>query len=427
MNSILAVERGLPPGLWLPRADESTEQYLHKNFDHPDLTHEDLVDYGSFIVSLISIEQENTGRVSLMPRRRDVVDMYQTGYGVSINKIDRYHGGARHLQRALGFYPINYEPQKEEMLERFQWMAEYAYPYEPSPNYGGDPTIYDIIEWGSVRHLTPSTQVVYKLMEGDTTEIREMFGLKIKKAADQADHASLYHFGARVLQEHGRMLKRDELNALYSHEFPHKPSHMIKAKFGAYRNFWTEFDFVPDTHGMKPDQFLSIGLRRAIACGRATMTAGELEQHSSEGRFISRLPIYKHFGSKQAYFNEVELLYEDYLRQQAEFADHGVAPDVFQAACRMYEPTPEFKQWLQDHKDTLVKLSDDSLEARYVTGIMKGGLDILNKETYEWQINDIQKYLHRLGIKDRGEHHFVFDVIPRVCADEVVPPLKTKD
>jgi hypothetical protein len=63
MSSILAVHEGLPPGLWVPTSDESTDQYLIENFNHANHDYEDIVDLGAFIVALHSLQR--TKRVEL--------------------------------------------------------------------------------------------------------------------------------------------------------------------------------------------------------------------------------------------------------------------------------------------------------------------------------------------------------------------------
>lgn len=83
MNSILATEKGLPPGLWLPRAEEPTEKYLRENFSRSDLTDEDVLDYGMFVVALIVLDKNCSGRISTAPSTDDFNDLSGQGYGIS--------------------------------------------------------------------------------------------------------------------------------------------------------------------------------------------------------------------------------------------------------------------------------------------------------------------------------------------------------
>lgn len=430
MNSILAVEKGLPPGLWLPTADESTEKYLSENFYRPNIEYEELVEYGKFVISLIFLEQANTERISLMPRLADLDAMYEAGYGIPTHSFSNHYGGTKRLQHALGFHYNGYRPSETELLERFKWMADYAYPQELLTGENKVTKIHDIIKWGTARNLVPTEHVVRSILGGSNAKVMHIFNRHQHDADRDVDYMSVYRFGAQVLKEHGRKLSSEELDKLYPDVFPYPPSIVIKAKFkDRVRDFWQEFGFVPSIRKTSPDQPLIIGVRWAIANGfknieDVTMKAEDIREMSRNGRFISLGPIYNKFGNSENYFKEVQLLYKSYLQQQEEFADQGVAPHIFRVACRNYLPTPEFEINLNKHISTLRKLSDNSEKSKYIVGIMTDGFNLLDEEIYRLQFKDVKKYLRDLGITDKEEICFVFDIIPHINTKEALSGIK---
>lgn len=423
MNSILAVEKGLPPGLWLPTAEESTEQYLTENFNHGNHDYEDIVDYGAFIVSLAALGQAETGRVSLMPRTTDFNEMHEAGYGISINVLIKKYGGLMKLQRALGFYPDLLHPEdedltKDEVRQRLKWVKEHAYPLE---NDIENITLRGLMHWGSERHLLPSVDRCHGVLGSELKDVRRDLGME-KRDDEGVTLLDMFRFGAKVLRDYdGKPPIAKELDQRYEGTFNAKPYETIRRYFKTSNLFWMEFDLVTNTKGFKPEELVNIGVRWAIQHGGTEkLIPSMIDKESAAMKLPSRLPIAKYFHSIPGYRGEVQSEYEQYLETQTEFEADGVSPDVFEAACRRYEAGDEFRQWLKTNIETLQKLSVDNEKSKYVLTIMRKGFDLLDESYFDIQMEDFMKYLKKLGIQSEEEIRFIFTVVPRLNADEVL-------
>ena len=201
MRSVLDVDVGLPPGLWLPTADEPVDRFRSEVFNHSNHPYEDIVDFGVFATAMTALAA-NDKRPSFMPSQMILLELYTAGYGVQPKRVQRVYGGESRLQRALGFYPNRSKPGKEEIFERCRWMAEFVLPkvIEPNPALK---TVHGILSWGTKRNLLPSTDVVRSAVNGDTTEIRRIFGIEKPDTLVLVTKRDLFKFGAKIIDENG--------------------------------------------------------------------------------------------------------------------------------------------------------------------------------------------------------------------------------
>jgi hypothetical protein len=116
MDSIQS-EICLPPGLYLPLAEESTEKYRAEYFRGNDVTHEDVVDLACFAVALNVLAAPVTGRVNVMPQLRDFRYLRSMGYGIHWRRFDEF-GGLTKIQSDLGFFADGVLPSTDAVVER---------------------------------------------------------------------------------------------------------------------------------------------------------------------------------------------------------------------------------------------------------------------------------------------------------------------
>lgn len=411
MNSLLAVEKGLPPGLWLPKADEPTEQYLAENYYYKKRPYEDIVDYGSFVVALALLEQEHTGRMSLMPDHKDLSEMFSAGYGVSCKTLARNYGGVASLQRSLGFYPRKFIPSSDELLKRFQWIADYAYALDPTE--GQLTNTEQIIHWGAIRDLTPSYDIVLKVLNGSTGSIHDMLEIREIDYSRNFTRLDVYRFGARVIAENGGPLSCDELNQKYKGQFGKKPYNVITRFFGTYSLFWYEFGYVPVARGLNESDIINIGVRHAITQDSTDLTKSDIALLSAQKVFPSSLPIRRLFGPISQYRAHVQAGFEEYVRLAQELTDQGITQDVIKAVSQRFESTPGFTDSIRSHALTLQKLSKDWPSAHYVLSIMQKGFNLMDETIMEMQLSDFASSLSKLGITSPVDRQFVVGLIPR--------------
>lgn len=427
MSSVYEVEKGLPPGLWLPTAEEQTEQFLTENFARQPHEYEDIVDYGAFIVALASYEQSNTNRISLMPVKRDFDDLYDAGYGFSFRTLGRRYDGLGKLQRSLGFYPPGYTPPVDKVLKRFQWIADYGYAQDPLPE--GLEDIEQLLLWGSTRHFTPWAQRVYKMLDGDTTVLRKMFGLEKRGFSRQFSFLNLYCFGANVVRDNGGPISISELNDKYADSFVNSPYDTIVFHFGTMTKFWQEFDFIQSMpRGLTKQDVVNCGVQRAIKLGepRVDISSGVIDELSRQNRFPSQDIIANHFEGIASYREAVQVDYNHYLRLQEEHTLLGVKPAVFKAVCRNFEATPKFEATLKNNIRVLLRLSKNWDSEPFVPGILENGFNLLDEHILEMQFEDFVNCLADWGIRGDPKLRYIFDIVPRFNSGEAISRIRNQ-
>jgi len=418
MNSILAVEKGLPPGLWLPTPDEPTEKYLSERFNHSGHLYEDIVDYGSFVVALALLESHNSARPNLMPTADDFSEMFVAGYGLS-EHILRDSGGVARVQLALGFYPRTHKPSREDVMERFKWIAEYGYPLEYGEEGFANADFEEILAWGSARRLSPGPKKIYEIFEGDTTALRKQIGKERHNYRRQYSRLDLFRFGARVIHENGGPLTIEQLNDKYADEFVAEPYQTIRTVFGAGTDFWIEFGYAINPN-LNREELLNLGTRWAIQHDGEIVTTNRIAELSKANLFPSKQPIARRFDGVSEYRSIVAERYAQYQGLENELADLGIEPEITKLAARLFEHGPIFEKWLRDNLETLAMLSNPSTESAYVRKLMKDGLDLVSEAIFAMQFEDLLSALRRLGIKSKAGIRFVLEAVPRLSADEML-------
>lgn len=420
MNSILAVEKGLPPGLWVPLPDGPTDRYRTENYRRNDLPYEDIVDLGAFAVARIMRAAPETGRVSFMPRKQDVDEMFHDGFGLSSRRLQRFYGGIRRLDYALGFYPDGVTPSREDLFKRLRWMATYALDLEQDLH--GSKDIRQVIKWGTDRDLLPGVAVIYSsLGDAATIDIQRIFAIEKPNSRQQLTYLDVYRFGAQVLKDNqGVPLSQIELDERYKGYFLAKPYNVVRSFFSSMNKFWMEFGLVTDTKGMGKKELGDIGIRHAIQTGVSEFTDKIVANLSAQNKFPSEAPLRRFFKGIPGYRKYVTDKYGTYLALRDELVTQKVLPEVVQLACQKFEATDEFKGWLKQHTSVLQALSQDLPSARYALRIMERGFDLLDEAIFEMQFIDLKNRLKTLGIKEEADVRFVFTVIPRFDPDEAL-------
>ncbi len=418
--------KNLPPGLWIPTADEPTDRYLAENFAGRELEPEELSDLGSFVVARVAYEQDQTERVSLMPVLSDFDELYKAGYGFSSNTLVHRHGGIKRVQRLLGFYPHEFMPSAEEVIERFQWIADHAYALDPLPGALRD--VGQIMLWGSVRNLTPSRNKTYKILKGNTTILRKMFGVEHMDWHGQYSYLDMYRFGALVIHENNGPISVEELNKRYADRFVSTPEAAIRLSFKTMNRFWQEFDYLPPrSHGLTKEDILSFGVRRVITVGKVEIDRPIISALSLQMKFPSMSLIDTHFGGVPAYREAVRAAFKQYIGLRNEFCARGVSPLVFNAVCRNFHTSTAFEAHLRTNTATLLKLSADSNASKYVATILRHGFNLLDERIMDMQFEDFIRSLNSLGVRREQELRFVFDHVPRYNTDEALERLRRDD
>lgn len=419
MNSILAVEKGLPPGLWLPTADEPTDKYRSENFRRNDLPYEDIVEYGSFVVAMALRSAPQTGRINFIPKGTDITEMYQAGYGFPIDRLEP-RGGMSRLQHALGFYPRRFIPTREELLARLRWMATYSLDVEEDLN--GSRNVRSIMLWGSARNLLPGIKVMQKVLGKDTTpEIQRIFAIEKPNSREQLSYLDVYRFGAKVLSENdGKPLRQQELDAKYKDYFLAAPYSVLVAFFGASNKFWLEFGHLTHARGFSPNELINIGVRYAIETGQPSFSHGDIVKLSADNKLPSTYPMGHYFDGVVGYRDRVNEHYDKYVSLRDELVAQGISPEAVKTACREFEANEEFAGWLRENADVLQKLSRDLPAAKYALRLMSSGFSLLDEEIFMMQYVDLRRGLQSLGITSEEKLRFVFRIIPRINADEAL-------
>lgn len=406
----------LPPGLWLPLAEESTEQYKDEVFDRADHEYERIVDFGMFAVALACFDDERRDHGSLMPTERDIRGLKQAGYGVSRYHIDRDYGGYARLQAALGYYPRDYKPTREDLIGRLKWIADEVIPsathFEGSRNQ-----VEDLLQWGKRRRLLPSRQIVHEVLDGDKELLRDIFLLPNMPTADGYSKADVYRMAAKVLKEHGGPVTQKEFNELAPSSRSSKPYQAVFHTFGSMRNLWKEFGYITDSATMTAQDLVGCGVRFSIQNDGAKLTKPIIESLSKAKRFPSTFMIAKEFGgSIRQYREEVGELYKLFEAAKKQLISYGVSQEMIKLIAWQYKVGVDFENYLLDHREILKTLSEDSKSAKYITGLIQSGFDLEFDYIAKMQHTDFCKHLDILGINDRENRNFVLGLIPRALA-----------
>lgn len=425
----MAVELGLPPGLHLPSAEVDTEQYRVENFNHPNHDFEQVVEFGAFVTALNVLRAahmigENTlDRSYVMPTQKDFRLLFNAGYGLSQRMITHHYGGEGRIQAALNFHPKGSRPGKEAILERLQWMSDYALPQDSTFDHASA-TVRGVMYWGIHRRLLPGEDVIREALDWDTSNIDRMFGIERLNLLAHNTKQDVYRLGARVIKEHGEPLTQDELNRQYDREFVGKVDNVIVAYFGSPSKFWAEFGFYSWTKGLPGDELIDEGVRFLIANPGARLSYRKIEQMSLEKRFFDNDLIKDRFGSLVLYQEQVAKKYQEYLNVCGELMDVGVSEEILElAARRLHTKTGGFDLW-RKHADALVKLSVSRPAARYVRRFIAEGPDLTDKESFQMQGEDLMKYIDHLGISTVADRRFVLGLVPFLDQYEWLPPPK---
>ncbi len=412
MRSVLDVDVGLPPGLWLPTADEPVDRFRSEVFNHSNHPYEDIVDFGVFATAMTALAA-NDKRPSFMPSQMILLELYTAGYGVQPKRVQRVYGGESRLQRALGFYPNRSKPGKEEIFERCRWMAEFVLPkvIEPNPALK---TVHGILSWGTKRNLLPSTDVVRSAVNGDTTEIRRIFGIEKPDTLVRVTKRDLFKFGAKIIDENGGPLGQDAIDQEYPYEFLRAPYHTIIVHFGTLNAFWEHFGYFSDARTMGANKLLEVGVRLAIENEGFNFSRDDINRLSKQKRFPSSFPLIRLFGSYVAYREAVRQEYEIFLIMAKELSAAGVCDEVIKIVGASYSTDETYAQITNKNILALSKISASKPAAKLVRNILRKGFDLRDDELWEMQTEDFRTSLTALGIKSPDEISYIFGLVPRV-------------
>lgn len=422
-NPFLAVEKGLPPGLWLPTAEESTDKYLAINFNHGDHDPEDLIDLGAFAVALLVLDAPSHPRKSLMPGWAEFEALHSAGYGLSHYHLQvTYENAVLKIQEGLGFYANNTkDPTEEELKKRLKWMGRYALDIqEEFPDR--QPKVRQILEWGRDRNLLPPLHRTRQILGKKHTQVvREIFPIEIPRFREQVTYKDAYRLGSQILFDKGRPATVSELNDEYNDTCVGKPSNMLHNLFGPLGKFWWEgFDIISDSKWMKWQDLVNAGVRLAIKTRDPVITVNRMETLSAQRKFPHPKKIRQSTEAHSVipFQQEIEVAYEEYLGLRRELKELGVSREVCELACQRYDTRLEFSNWLRDHMDVLATLSNDSKQATYVRQLIARGFNLLEDDIYAMQVTDFKSAIRNLKLKQKDELRFVLNLIPRLDTDE---------
>jgi len=399
-----------PPGLWVPTADEDTAQYRSGNYVPSNLDYWQIVDFGIFAVALASFDVAEGKRESLMPTKQDLNALRKEGFGPSFTTIT-HSGGLKKLQSELGFYPYAFRPTRDELLKRYEWIAEEVMEEgEPEKPL----TVKEIIDWCSLRDYAPHSEVVYDILDDDANPIRQIFGLPEIGVTQRVGKQGLYAFGARVLLQKGGIVPHEEMNSEYTAELGVRPITLTEEYFGGNNRFWLEFGRVTDTTALTQQDLVNLATRLAIRTGERGFSAQTARELAEQQLLPSRSSISKKIGGLPKYRELIQnnlKIYGDLVR---EMQTKGVDERVTRAFSSCFEPTEEFKNLLVSHAETMLPFCDDTKESNYILKLIANGLDLVDEYIFELQIEDMIIYLKRVGITEEEDLRFIFSVMPLV-------------
>lgn len=412
-NTATRTDLHLPPGLWLPTAEESTEQYREGEFDHGEHEYERVVDYGMFVVALACFDDKRRKSGSLMPTERDIRELKREGYGISRYHIDNHYGGYARLQTSLGYFPRDHRPPLEILLKRLNWIANEAIP-QAAEFEGSRSNLDDLLQWGKRRRLLPSRKIINEALDGDKELLRSIFLLSQPSAMSDYSILDAYKMAARVIREQGGPVTQQEFNGIAQSDYDVKPYQVIANTCGSLSSLWHDFGYITDSSGMTRDNLLEHGVRHYIRCDGEELTKPLIESLSKSKKFPSTFPIARAFdGSVKEYRKEVEGLYQKFTLVKLELQNLGVSDEVIKLASRDYVVGEDFERRLLDNHETLRILSGEDDSARYILGLIKSGFDLEFDYIAKMQLEDLRKHMMALGVANKAVRNFIFTLIPR--------------
>lgn len=402
------VEQCVPPGLGLPLESEDVNQFRSDNYVTSDLPYWRVLDYGAFTVALAAFGVASGARHSLMPTKRDWTDLRNDGWGPSLTAIAEDHGGLKRLQGDLGFYPYGYVPSREELLERYRWVAEEVLIPDDTQER---PTIKEIIRWTSWHDLAPQSAITYAVLDNDANPIRRIFGIRPKNGRKDLNRLDIYRFGAEVIDENGGIISHNELNKRYKIRGL-KPINVTEVEFGGHNRFWLEFDRIKDTSGLTAPEIINLGIRLAIRTGDRELSREAMRIYAKEQLLPSISSMYHQVGGAVKFREAVQKGITVYDELVTDLEEIGIPEQVTQAFCARFEPTQTFRNTIMEVVPLLRKIPLDSEQGQYVIGLVSSGFDLLNEDIFELQLNDFENFLRRWGFS-RKEIVTVASFVPR--------------
>lgn len=409
MSSIVVPGPNLPPGLLLPLPEEDTERFLTRNFVRPDLTEEEIIDYGIFVVALAAYAAEETGRVSLMPTSKDFAELHDAGYGLGVRTMSRY--GFRWLQESLGFFPDGVDAPVDAIEARLKWIVHHAYPEQHGDDAVADLVFEDLLFWGAARDLLPGRNSTRRSLNGNTVEIRRELGLERRLMPGSVTKMDLWKFGQEILHDYGEPLGGAALNRAGEKMFPSEPYEVIRWCFGSLTNFWLEYGKVHNAKGLSADELVDLGVQWNIRHGETIFTPSVLTKLSAEKRFVSKMPIVNQFHTIPNYRDKVAERLESYYELREELVEAGVSEPVIRAMCLRFRDSAAFKEQLREHTDLLIRLSAE--EAEYVLQIIEKGFNLIDPDIFDYQRRDFKSALRKVGISKRSEWRWILEYVPQ--------------
>ncbi len=410
MKSTEQVLPGLPPGLWLPTIDEPTDQYLSANFYTPEIEYDDIVDLGGFMVALAMYDEE---RVNYRPTKYDFKDMYAEGYGIPLRQL-RDRGGLSRLQLNLGYYPDGYLPERDQLAKRFKWLGEYGYQAVHAGESVRDITFDQLVLWGSRRGLLPSKRTTYKVLAGDSTDIRKKLGMERRHREGSIRQLDLFRFGAKILAEQGQPVSSPVLQN-YANEQIVNPYETIRWNFDSQSKFWLEFGYVADASGLTKDDLIAIGVWKLLSNPSQEINHVTVAQMSALKVFPSSEALTK-FGGIVKYREVVMRAYQEFEVIRTDLLKSGVGEELLQAISSRYVTEPEFTSLLVDNIGALKALS--SPQASYIASIIENGFDLLNDDIFEIQTHDFTRILRKFNLSET-EIEYIYSLVPRISYREL--------
>lgn len=411
----------LPPGLWLPLAEEPTDQYLSSNMDRPDLPYELLVDYGSFIVALNVLAAVDTENLNYIPKQEHFRALRKVGYGISIARLEGEFGGLRNLQGTLGFFADNVIPSESEVLDRLKWMATGPLNDDTMPS-GETLSVIRIFKWGWGRKLLPSDDALTTVLGPQRGEkVRRIFGMDMPPDVHRYYTArDTYKLGQRILDKHGAPIKQLEVDNLYSDDYIYKPYNIIRATCGSMFELWSSFGLYPDLSGVKAERLIDLGAQYALRNAGQLPARHTARLLSRELQFMNIDKIINEFGNYSTYKKEVNRALQQFGNLTSALIQEGVSDDVIHLLGANFRSSPDFSSRALMYVGALQSLSSASYHAGFVRKLLLDGFDLRNDDVYRMQLLDLKRSLRIIGVRDKAHIRYMLGLMPRIDIDETV-------